>query len=186
MANQWGTIGIPSESRFVKLYYEPASAQFLAHFYKGLGDGYGVKSIYARHFSDETYRKITPEDAGLTYENVVLCHDLSKIFVNVFKVRMRNHNFVGYEWHSVQAIDTDTGEVSLLLSARDLAVEPPYVKAWISRLRKVKENGNELICTIAFKRMREGHGTAIENYICKINSLTGAYKRVTKLGNEQP
>jgi len=45
MVNQWETIGIPSENRFLGLYYEPESGQFLAHFQKCLGDGYGPKSI---------------------------------------------------------------------------------------------------------------------------------------------
>lgn len=186
MANEWRSIGIPSESRFVELYYEPASAQFLAHFYRGLGKGYGVKSLYARHFTDETYRKITPEDESLTYEEVVLCRDLSKIYVNVFTVRKRGKKFLGYEWHSVQEIDTDTGEVSVLLSADDLQVEEPYVKGWISRLRRVKGNGSEIICTIAFKRKREKQGTAIEYYICKIFPQSGEYQRITKMAQETP
>lgn len=186
MVNQWGTIGIPSESRFVRLYYEPASEQFLAHFYKGLGRGYGVKSIYARHFSDETYRKITPEGDTLTYEEVVLCPKLSRIYVNVFRVRTRQKKFVGYEWHSVQEIDADTGEVSVILTAHDLAVEEPYVKAWISRLRSVRGDGGEILCTIAFKKQRGGRGAPAEYYLCKLDPGSGRYRRITRMRNEPP
>lgn len=186
MVNQWGTIGIPSESRFVKLYYEPASEQFLAHFYKGLGNGYGVKSIYARHFSDDTYRKITPEGETLTYEEVVLCPDFSRIYVNVFRVRMRQKKFIDYEWHSVQEIDTDTGEVSVVLTAHDLLVEEPYVKAWISRLRSVREDGREILCTIAFKKQSDSRGAAAEYYLCKLDPETGQYRRITRMRNEPP
>lgn len=185
MVNQWGTIGIPAESRFVKLYYEPASEQFLAHFYKGLGNGYGVKSIYARHFSDDTYRKITPDGETLTYEQVLLCPDLSRIYVNVFRVRMRQNNFIGYEWHSVQEIDTDTGKVSVVLTSQDLTVEEPYSKAWISRLRRVKDNGREILCTIAFKKQRDSRGAA-EYYLCKLDLPTRKYRRITKMRNEPP
>lgn len=184
MVNQWGTIGISSENRFLELYFEPGSEQFLAHFYKGLGNGYGVKSLYARHFTDETYRKITPESENLTFEDVVFSTEHSKILVNVFKVRKRGNKYTGYDWHSVDVIDTDTGEVEEIFTTENMDIPEPYVKASIIQLRSVKEDGNELICTIAFEKKPKGGETAIDYYLSKIMLKSGKHKMITKLSSQ--
>lgn len=181
MVKQWGNIGIEAENRFLELYYQPESKQFLAHFYKGLGDGYGVKSLYARHLSDDSYRKITPESEDLTYEDILLCPELSKIFVNVFIVDRDGGKCRGYNWHSVQIMDTDTGEVSEVLNQSDLSFAEPYVSASVTELRAVKQDGRELVCTIAFKRKANGSGPKVDNYICKVSVTDRSIKKVTKL-----
>lgn len=184
MVNQWGTIGIPSENRFLELYFEPGSEQFPAHFYRGLGNGYGVKSLYARHFSDDTYRKITPETENLTFEDVVFSTEHSKIFVNVFKVRKRGGKYTGYDWHSVDMIDTDSGEAKEVFTTENLKISDPYLKASVIQLRSVKEDGKELICTIAFEKKPEGGEPVIDYYLSKIMLKSGRYKKITKLSSE--
>ena len=184
MTNQWGNIGISEENRFLELYMEPEGDQFLAHFYKGLGDGYGVKSLYARHFRDETYRKITPETENLTFEDVVFSTEHSKIFVNVFKVRKRGGRYTGYDWHSIDMIDTDTGEAEEVFTNKDVELKPPYHKASIIQLRSVKEDGKGLICTVAFEKKPEDGEPVIDYYLSKIMLRSGKLKRITKLSSE--
>ena len=184
MTNQWGNIGISEENRFLELYMEPEGDQFLAHFYKGLGDGYGVKSLYARHFADETYRRITPETEKLTFEDVVFSTEHSKIFVNVFKVCKRNGKYTGYDWHSIDMIDTDTGEALEIFTTEDVDIKAPYQKASIIQLRSVKEDGKELICTVAFEKKPENGEPVIDYYLSKIMLRSGKLKRITKLSSE--
>jgi hypothetical protein len=211
MVNQWGTIGIPSENRFLGLYYEPESKQFLAHFHKSLGEGYGLKSIYARHITDDTYRRLTPETCELSYEDVLLCPRVSKILVNVFRVVRKGHRFTGPEWHSLQEIDLETGEMNTVLTPDDLSVEPPYSKAWISRLRNVKgeerkhgrsfespedefvhepgthavygSGGKEILCTVSFKKKKGGHVEAVEDFLCKVSPETHEYRKISRITN---
>ena len=211
MVNQWGTIGIPSENRFLGLYYEPESEQFLAHFQKHLGDGFEIKSIYARHMKDDTYRRLTPETEEFSYEDVILCPRVSKIFVNVFRVLRKGGKCLGSEWHSVQEIDTDTGEITTVLTPHDLPVEPQYSKAWISRLRNVKSEGRkhgresqtdeeefageprahavyetggkEILCTVSFKKKKGGRDEPVEDYLCKVSPDTGGYRKITRIIN---
>lgn len=211
MVNQWETIGIPSENRFLGLYYEPESKQFLAHFKKNLGDGYGLKSIYARHITDDAYRRLTPETGELSYEDVLLCPRASKILVNVFRVVRKGNKFSGWEWHSVQEIDIDTGEINTVLTPHDLPVEPPYSKAWISRLRNVKgesrrhgrsgeapedefvhepgthavygSGGKEILCTVSFKKKKSGHDEPVEDFLCKVSPDTHEYRKITRIIN---
>jgi len=184
MVNKWGTIGIPADNRFLELYYEPESEQFLAHFYKGLGDGIGLKSLYARHFSEEEYRRLTPESKHLTYEDVVISPELSKIYVNVYKVRMKNHAYDGYEWHSVREFNPETGGYGELVRAGDIKVAPPYCEAWIHRLRSIKDDGKQMLCTIAFKKDSESHTRPVDYYLCKYNLISGQYRKITKLNKE--
>lgn len=184
MTSQWGNIGISEENRFLELYMEPEGDQFLAHFYKGLGDGFGVKSIYARHFDDETYRRITPETESLTFEDVVFSTENSKIFVNVFKVRKVNGKYTGFDWHSIDMIDTDTGETKEIFTRQDLAIRDRDLKVSIIQLRSVKEDGNELICTAAFEK-EQAHGEPeIDYYLSKIKLKSGRLIKITKLSSE--
>ncbi len=184
MVNKWGTIGIPADNSFLELYYEPESEQFLAHFYKGLGNGICLKSIYARHFSEETYRRLTPESKHLTYEDVVISGELAEIYVNVFKITRKNHTYAGYEWHSVREVNPETGEFREIIRAGDINVTPPYSKAWVHRLRSIKDDGKQVLCTIAFKKYLKGHRSSVDYYLCKYNLITGQYRKITKLNKE--
>jgi len=181
MTNQWQSIGISPEDRFLELYFQPESEQFLAHFYHKLDDGYGVKSLYARHFSENEYHKITPDNKYLTYEDVILCSESKKIFVNVFKLKKKHKKYQGYDWYSLQMIDTNTGEVSEILKAGQLDSEMPYSKVWITELRQSRLKGEQLICTMAFEKKNESGKLETEYFICKVFTKTGLYKRVTKL-----
>jgi len=184
MTKQWQSIGISPEDRFLELYFQPESEQFLAHFYQRLDDGYGIKSLYARHFSENEYHKITPDNKRLTYEDVILCPESKKIFVNVFKLKKKHNKYEGYVWHSLQMINTNTGEVSEILKAGQLDSEIPYSKVWITELRQSRQKGEQLICTMAFDKKSKKGKLDTEYYICKVFTKTGLYKRVTKLEND--
>jgi len=209
MVNQWGTIGIPSENRFVGLFYEPESKQFLAQFQNSLGGEYGPKSIYARHVTDDTYRRITPETDDLSFEDILLCPRASKILVNVFSIVRKGNRHAGREWHSVQEIDTNTGEMRTVFTPDDLPVEPQYSKAWVSRLRNVKEEshaharlaempeeeyirepgthavygsaGKEILCTVSFKKKKSGHDGPVEDYLCKVSPERHEYRKISRI-----
>ena len=184
MTKQWQSIGISPEDRFLELYFQPECEQFLAHFYQQLDDGYGIKSLYARHFSENEYHKITPDNKRLTYEDVILCPESKKIFVNVFKLKKKHNKYEGYVWHSLQMINTNTGEVSEILKAGQLDSEIPYSKVWITELRQSRQKGEQLICTMAFDKKSKKGKLDTEYYICKVFTKTGLYKRVTKLEND--
>ena len=209
MVNQWGTIGIPSENRFVGLFYEPESKQFLAQFQNSLGGEYGTKSIYARHVTDDTYRRITPETDDLSFEDILLCPRASKILVNVFSIVRKGNRHAGREWHSVQEIDTNTGEMRTVFTPDDLHVEPQYSKAWVSRLRNVKEEsqgharladiseeeyvqepgthavygsaGKEILCTVSFKKKKSGHDGSVEDFLCKVSPERHEYRKISRI-----
>jgi len=186
MTNQWQSIGISPEERFLELYFEPESEQFLAHFYERLDDGYGLKSLYARHFNENEYHKITPDSKQLTYEDVILCPESKKIFVNVFRLKKKQKKYQGYEWHSLEMIDTNTGEVTEVLKAGQLDSELPYSKVWITELRLTRKMGEQLVCTMAFEKKSKKGVIETEYYICKVFTKTGLYKRVTKLEDDVP
>ncbi|MCZ6791938.1 MAG: hypothetical protein O7C70_09095, partial [Candidatus Dadabacteria bacterium] len=50
-------------------------------------------------------------------------------------------------------------------------------------LRRAKNNGEQLVCTMAFETKSKKGSTVTEYYICKVFTKTGLYKRVTKLGD---
>ncbi len=204
MVDQWTEIGIPPESRLLALHYEPVSGQFLAHLQK-FPDESGVKILYARRFDDRAYRQLTPDEGHLSYESVIVCPESTKILANVFRVRPGHSK----EWHSIREIDTATGEITTVLTSEKLEVEPPYSRAWVSRVRKVKkefdkarravessgasyssepgfysvrdEKNDELLCTVSFRK-KHAHEGDVENYVCKVSPSSGRYRKITKLG----
>jgi hypothetical protein len=142
---------------------------------------------------------------------VLLCPRVSKILVNVFRVVRKGHRFTGPEWHSLQEIDLETGEMNTVLTPDDLSVEPPYSKAWISRLRNVKgeerkhgrsfespedefvhepgthavygSGGKEILCTVSFKKKKGGHVEAVEDFLCKVSPETHEYRKISRITN---
>lgn len=115
---------------------------------------------------------------------MVFSTEHSKIFVNVFKVRKRGGKYTGYDWHSVDMIDTDSGEAKEVFTTENLKISDPYLKASVIQLRSVKEDGKELICTIAFEKKPEGGEPVIDYYLSKIMLKSGRYKKITKLSSE--
>jgi len=161
--------------------------------------------------TDDTYRRLTPETDEFSYEDVLLCPRVSKILVNVFRVTRKGSRPSDREWHSVQEIDIDTGEINTVLTPHDIPVEPPYSKAWISRLRNVTSGdrkhmkqaeppddeyvsepeahtvygsgGKEILCTVSFRKKKSGHDETVEDFLCKVSPETHAYRKISRIIN---
>jgi hypothetical protein len=78
-------------------------------------------------------------------------------------------------------IDSNTGEVTEILKAGQLDSERPYTKVWITELRRAKNNGEQLVCTMAFEKKTKKGTIETDYFITKVFTKTGLYKRVTKL-----
>lgn len=203
MVNQWTEIGIPPESRLLALHFEPVSGQFLAQL-ETPGDS-GVKTLYARRFDDKAYRRLTPDEGRISYESIIVRPESTKILANVFRVRPGHSN----EWHSIREIDIATGEITTVLASEKLEVEPPYSRAWVSGVRKVKKEfdkarravesadashsgepgiysvrggkDDEILCTVSFRK-KNAHEGDVENFVCKVSPSSGKYRKITRLG----
>lgn len=203
MVNQWTEIGIPPESRLLALHYEPVSGQFLAQL--ETPGGSGVKTLYARRFDDRAYRRLTPDDDRVSYESIIVRPESTKILANVFRVRPGHSS----EWHSIREIDVATDEIITVLASEKLEVEPPYSRAWVSSVRKVKkefdkarqaveaagasysgepgiysvrgEKDDEILCTVSFRK-KNAHEGDVENFVCKVSPSSGKYRKITRLG----
>ncbi len=119
MVDKWDAIGIEPGSRFLDLYYEPLSEKFIAHFFKDLGYGYGIKTLYVRHVSEDTYRKLEDTDGSLSFEDLVISPERPEIYVNVFRFSKAGGSY-GYVWDSIKRIDLDTGQISPVRGDQEL------------------------------------------------------------------
>lgn len=204
MVNQWTEIGIPPESRLLALHFEPVSGQFLAQL-ETPGDS-GVKALFARRFDDKAYRRLTPDEGRVSYESIIVRPESTKILANVFRVRPGHSS----EWHSIREIDVATGEMTTVLASEKLEVEPPYSRAWVSDVRKVKkefdkarqavesaeasysgepgvysvrgDKDDEILCTVSFRK-KNAHEGDVENFVCKVSPSSGKYRKITRLGS---
>jgi len=41
----WDNLGISGENNFLQLFYEPHSGTLVAHFFRSIGSGYGLRSL---------------------------------------------------------------------------------------------------------------------------------------------
>ncbi|MEZ4548643.1 MAG: hypothetical protein R3B51_13420 [Thermodesulfobacteriota bacterium] len=202
MVNQWTEIGIPPESRLLALHFEPVSGQFLAQL-ETPGDS-GVKALFARRFDDKAYRRLTPDEGRVSYESIIVRPESTKILANVFRVRPGHSS----EWHSIREIDVATGEMTTVLASEKLEVEPPYSRAWVSNVRKVKkefdkarqavesaeasysgepgvysvrgDKDDEILCTSPSGRRTH---MKVTSSVCKVSPSSGKYRKITRLGS---
>lgn len=178
---EWDNLGIADESNFLQLFYEPRSEMLVAYFYKSIGSGYGIKSLWARHTSETCYLKITPPETEFSYEDPVISPASPHIFANVLQVQKREGAYDGYDWHSLVRIDLVSGERTVLVDVERLALETGLMKAWISTLHGVSGDGDEIYCSIACQKRGEDAVSPTEYYLSRFIIGEGRCERITRL-----
>lgn len=179
--NNWEEHGITDVSNFVGFLYEPNSQILIAHFNKNIGQGYGVKSLWVRHLSEDKYRRITPEENYFSYEDAVVSQS-SHVFVNVLEIKIKNGAYDGYEWNSIRKINLETAEMVELVNKNDLELRPPFTKIWISTLHNISADSKEIYCSIAHQGKSDlDEVISTEYYLSKFMLKNGKYECLTKL-----
>ncbi len=125
--NKWEKLGITDVSNFVGFLYEPNSKILIAHFNKNIGQGYGVKSLWARRISDNKYHRITLEESNFSYEDPIVSQ-FPDVFVNVLEIKINDCAYDGYEWNSIRKINLKSGETKELVNKYDISPEHPFSK----------------------------------------------------------
>ncbi|MEM7009195.1 MAG: hypothetical protein AAF462_08690 [Thermodesulfobacteriota bacterium] len=180
--NNWEEHGINDVSNFVGFLYEPNSKTLIAHFNKNIGQGYGIKSLWARHLSDDTYGRITPARGYFSYEDAVISQN-SEVYVNVLEIKIKNGAYDGYEWNSIMKINLKTKEMVELVNKNDISISPPFSKIWISTIHSISLDSKEIYCSIAHQgKSNIEDSIKTEYYLSKFLVDDGRYERITKLG----
>ena len=179
MLANWDNLGISGESNFLQLFYDPHSETLVAHFFRSIGRGYGLRSLWKRGVADEKYVRITPSDTYLSFEDPVLCSSTAHVFADVMRVERNEDGFDGYEWHSVQRIDLNTGAADIIAGSGGF--DTGQEKIWISTLHGLSADCRELFCSAAVQKKGEGAVSPTEYYLSKVVIGTGLIERITKL-----
>lgn len=179
--NNWEAHGITDVSNFVGFFYEPNSEILIAHFNKSIGQGYGVKSLWARRVSEGKYTRITPRESYFSYEDAVVSES-SYVFVNVLEIKIKNGAYDGYEWNSIRKIDLRTHEMIELVNKNDIKIQPPFTKIWISTLHSISSDSKEIYCSIAHQGKTDLEEIIkTEYYLSRFVLEEGKYYCLTKL-----
>jgi hypothetical protein len=181
MLINWDSLGISGESSFLQLFYDPHSETLLAHFFRIIGNGYGLKSLWARRVTDDRYTRLTPSDGLLSFEDPVLCPSSPHVFANVMSVGIKEGGFDGYEWHSIQRIDLLTGTADVIAASGGAGVNGGPEKIWISTLHGSSADGSELYCSAAFQKRGGGAVSPTEYYLSRLTVGEGRIERITRL-----
>ena len=181
MKIDWELVGISGQNNFLQLFYDAHSGTLLAHCYKSIGGGYGIKSIWGRRVSDEKYAKVTPDDPSLSFEDPVLSPASHHLYTNVIRVEERNGNYDGYVWDSVRRIDLATGTDEIIIGADAVADDPDEVKAWISTVHGVSGDGRELFCSIANQKRGGRALSPTEYYLSRYIVAEGRIEPIARL-----
>lgn len=181
MLVNWDNLGISGESNFLQLFFDPHSETLIAHFFRGIGHGYGLKSLWARRVSDERYVRITPSVEYLSYEDPVLCPSSPHVFTNVMRAEKKETGFDGYEWHSIQRIDLVSGRADVIAVNGAAGMNGGDEKTWISTLHGASVDGSELYCSAAFQKRGGGAVSPTEYYLMRLIVGDGRIERITRL-----
>lgn len=181
MLANWDSLGISGESNFLQLFYDAHSGTLVAHFFRSIGNGYGLRSLWTRRVTDEKYVRITPSDSYFSYEDPVLSPSSPHVFVNVMRVEKKEAGFDGYEWHSIQRIDLRSGEAEIIAESGSEGFNTGSEKTWISTLHGASADGRELYCSAAVQRKGEGAVHPTEYYLSRLVIEDGRIERITRL-----
>ncbi len=181
MLVNWDNLGISGETSFLQLFFDPHSETLLAHFYRGIGNGYGLRSLWARRVSEDAYTRISPHDELLSFEDPVLCPSSPHVFANVMRVGKKESGFDGYEWHSIQRIDLRTRLADVVAVSGGAGINGGNEKTWISSLHGASADGGELYCTAAYQKRGEGAVSPTEYYLTRFIISEGRLERITRL-----
>lgn len=177
----WDNLGISGETSFLQLYYEPHSRTVLAHFYRSIGQGYGLKSLWGRGVEDAHYRRLTPGDSGLSFEDPVLSPVAPHVYSNVLRVEDTNGAYDGYDWDSVRRLDLAAGSSEIVIGPEGLARDPERVKSWISTIHGVSGDGREIYCSVANQMRGGGAVSPTEYYLSRLILAEGRIEHITRL-----
>ncbi|KAB2833737.1 MAG: hypothetical protein F9K51_03050 [Candidatus Dadabacteria bacterium] len=181
MLVNWDNLGITGENNFLQLFYDPHSETLVAHFFRSIGEGYGLRSLWTRRVTDEKYVRITPSDSYLSYEDLVLCPISAHVFANVMSVQRKESGFDGYEWHSVQRIDLRTGEAEVVAESGSESFDTGREKIWISTLHGTSADCRDLYCSAAVQKKGKGAVSPTEYYLSRLVIEEGTIERITRL-----
>ena len=181
MLANWDKLGISGESNFLQLFYDPYSETLVAHFFRSIGSGYGLRSLWKRGVSDEKYARLTSSDGFLSYEDPLICPVSSHVFANVMRVEESESGLDGYEWDSLQRIDLRTGETEIIVDSGSQGFNTPHEKIWISTLHGASADCRDLYCSAAVQKKGEGAVSPTEYYLSRIVIAEGRIERITRL-----
>ncbi len=181
MKIDWELVGISGENNFLQLFFDAHSETLLAHCYKGIGSGYGLKSLWARRVTDKIYSRLTPGDTLLSFEDPVLSPVSPHLYTNVIRVEERNGSYDGYAWDSVRRFDLSTGADEIIINPDGVATDPAEVKAWISTVHGVSGDGRELYCSIGNQKRGGEAMSPTEYYLSRYIVGEGRVERITRL-----
>jgi hypothetical protein len=181
MLVNWDNLGISGESNFLQLFYDPHSETLVAHFFRSIGGGYGLRSLWTRRVTDEKYVRITSSDSYLSYEDIVLCPSSAHVFANVMRVEKKGAGFDGYEWHSIQRIDLLTGDAEVIAESGSEGFDTGQEKIWISTLHGASADCSELYCSAAVQKKGKGAVSPTEYYLSRLVIGEGRIERITRL-----
>lgn len=181
MKIDWELVGISGESNFLQLFFDAHSGTLLAHCYKSIGNGYGIKSLWGRWVADEKYRRLTSDDSSLSFEDPVLSPVSPHLYTNVIRVEERNGDYDGYAWDSVRRIDLSTDACEIIMSPDAIADDPDEVKAWVSTVHGVSGDGSEVYCSVANQRRGGRAVSPTEYYLSRYIVGEGRLEPITRL-----
>lgn len=178
---KWPSLGIIGETRILQQLFDPFSKSLVAHFFRELQDSYGVKSLYARHISEDRYHRITEETDKLSFEFPELSPKSPHLYVNVMETSKFEGRYHGYNWNSIRKINITSNEVVSIIENGDLAIDEPYAEGWVSQMHGVAADEEAVYCTVGLERKTDGCSSSVDYYLVELSLMNKKYEIITKL-----
>jgi hypothetical protein len=175
----WVAQGIIGKARIVDLLFDTYSRLVVAHVAKEVADKRPLKSLYARHTNEESYRLFTPVSEKLSYEDVVLSPTGPFMFVNIFEARVDDGKFDGsFNWHSLQKIELPSGRIVLELKAGELEPRVGHYSTWVAGIVGISNDEETVFVRLAIPQEKENK---LRYCLVKLRPTQRNYEVITEL-----
>ncbi|MFI5323889.1 MAG: hypothetical protein ACHQ6U_10230 [Thermodesulfobacteriota bacterium] len=175
------SLGVTEENNFLQLYYDRHSNTLIADFYRAIGQGYGLISLWTRRASVKIYSRLSKSGERLSSEDPVLSPSSPHLYTNVLQVHKKNCEYDGYEWRSVERIDLNTEHSESITVSEGIGIESSLEKTRISSLHGASADGSELYCSVAFQKRGGDKVYPTEYYLSRFIIGEGRFEKITRL-----
>lgn len=150
--------GIPADYASPTLLYNPASKTLILELH-GARKEFLPTRLFMRHKDSEGYEQIGNPTEDVSYESPVTCDKQPIVVFNSLKWDKERH---GGNWAGVCCFNLNTKQLTVCVCKETLAVPGPHLRAWVSALVFLSDDGQKLYVNVGIEKPSRSSG--IVNY----------------------
>ena len=105
-----------------------------------------------RHKDSDAYEQVGNPPEGMCYESAVTCASQPILAFNSVKWKQSERGHWGGNWEGVYSFNLSSKELNLRLSEKNLTLDEPHLRMWITELVSLSEDADSLYVNVAVRK----------------------------------